>query len=214
MLDELPTLEFAATAVALALSLRALILLGKSSKLVRGEARIESARARDLVGAAVLASAVVYAVRVERASTWFLVASAVALLAQLLGYYLRSRAQKLPLARDARATPLTRNADEEDDDDEEEDEDEDANACPRCGGSDVVELTDSGRYLAGLSTLGRVSVEVCRTCGALSGQLENPGLLGVGAEHGTSSRKPELEAGSAKKADAASGPRSDEESDA
>lgn len=85
MLDELPSLEFAATAVAVVLALRS-IMLWRKVGLVRGRTRIESARARDLIGLAILVGALVYAVRVERASTWFLIAVGVAVVAQLLGF--------------------------------------------------------------------------------------------------------------------------------
>ncbi|HYJ11640.1 MAG TPA: hypothetical protein VEX18_21605, partial [Polyangiaceae bacterium] len=94
MLDELPSLELAATAVALVLSLRVFVLLGREKGLVRGRARVESARARDLVGLAILAGALVYAWRAGRATTWLLAASAIAIVAQLVGFYLRSSAGK------------------------------------------------------------------------------------------------------------------------
>ncbi len=52
MLDELPSLEIAATAVAIVLSLRAL-RLARSGPLDRRRARVENGRARDLGGLAV-----------------------------------------------------------------------------------------------------------------------------------------------------------------
>jgi hypothetical protein len=202
VLDEFPTLEFAATAVALVLLLRAAILLGKTSSLVGGEARIESARARDLVGAAVLASAVIYAVRVDRASTWFLIASGTALLAHCLGFYLRARARKLARRAPNPELPVTLSdlGDEDELDSDEEDDVEDEPAvCVRCGSSDALEVTDTTRYLGGLSALGPLSAVVCRNCGALSGQLEEPLLLGVGPEHGTRLRSPSSESNMAQK---------------
>jgi hypothetical protein len=169
MLDELPSLELAATAIALVLVLRALALLRRGSSPVRdGQARAESARARDLVGLAVLAGAVLYALRVQRASTWFLVASGVATLAQLLGFYLRSGTRKRAEA---------------------EDEDPPLSACASCGSTSLIELVDTQRLLSGLAAFGPLSATVCPACGALEGQVEDPARIPVGPEHGTALRQ-------------------------
>ena len=56
VLDELPSLEFAATAVALVLVLRAVQLSGKGAGLLRRRRRSVS-RARDLVGIVIIAGA-------------------------------------------------------------------------------------------------------------------------------------------------------------
>lgn len=178
MLDELPTLELAATAVALVLLLRAL-RLGGGAALVSRRSRVESARARDLVGLAILAGAIVYAVRIDRASTWFLVAVGVAIAAQLVGFYQRSRARPAP----ARPPSL------HDDPELSVDEDEDVYACPQCGHGTLVELEDTARLLPGLAALTPVSAFVCPSCGALSGQVEAPERIPVGEHHGTRLRQ-------------------------
>jgi hypothetical protein len=169
VLDELPSLELAASAVALVLVLRVLVLLRRGAGLSRGQARAESGRARDLIGLTVLAGALLYAVRVHHASTWLVVASGIAIVAQLVGFYLRSTARKSP-ARPA-------------------DEDDEPTTCPECGHGELIELVDTGKWLGGLSQATDVSALVCPNCGALSGQLEDPSRVPVGTEHGTALRR-------------------------
>jgi predicted RNA-binding Zn-ribbon protein involved in translation (DUF1610 family) len=180
VLDELPSLEFAATAVAGVLVLRALRLGGGAPMAVR-RSRVESARARDLIGLAILVGAIVYAVRMGRASTWFLVAIGVAIAAQVLGFYLRPRAEPGPAS--ARPPSL------HDDPELEIDEDEDVYACPQCGHGTLLELTDPSRLMGGLQALTPVSAFVCPSCGTLSGQVEDPARIPVGREHGTTLRQ-------------------------
>jgi hypothetical protein len=179
VLDELPSLELAATAVALVLLLRAFVLFGEGSGVLRGRERVESARARDLIGLAILVGAVVYAWRVQRASTWFLIASGVAIVAQLLGFYFRAarRAQPSPLPAGTTSSAELELGDEE------------LDFCPSCGHSALIELVDSERYLTGLSRLTAVSAAVCPNCGTLTGQLEDPARIPVGSEHGTALRQ-------------------------
>lgn len=187
MLDELPSLELAATAVALVLSLRVFVLLGREKGLVRGRARVESARARDLVGLAILAGALVYAWRAGRATTWLLVASALAIVAQLVGFYLRSSAGKQAGAGPGQSSASASEADDEgenDDGDESDDE-----HCPNCGNAALVELVDAARLLGGLNALTPVSAAVCPACGTLTGQVEDASRIPVGAEHGTALRQ-------------------------
>jgi hypothetical protein len=180
VLDELPSLELAATAVALVLLLRAFVLFGRGSGLLRGRERVESARARDLIGLAILVGAVAYAWGAQRASTWFVIASVVAIAAQLLGFYLRAAGQ-LPQSRQpnvADGSPTDLELGEED-----------LDICPSCGHGALVELLDSERYLAGLTQLTRVAAAVCPNCGALTGQVEDPASIPVGPEHGTALRQ-------------------------
>lgn len=177
MLDELPSLEFAATAVAIVLSLRALRLAG-STALDQRRSRVESGRARDLIGLAILAGAVVYALGVARASTWFLAASGVAIAAQLAGFFLRARSR--PSAGAAASPPSAP---------ELEIEDEELYACPVCGHATLIELDDPKPLLAGLSQLTPVSAVICPSCGALSGQVEDPGKIPIGPDHGTALRQ-------------------------
>jgi hypothetical protein len=177
MLDELPSLELAASAVALVLTLRVFVLLGREKGLVRGRARVESARARDLIGMAILVGALLYAWRAERASTWFLAASAIAIVAQLAGFYLRAAAGM----RAASAAGAAANADPEVEVDEAPDDDR----CPTCGNASMIELVDAPRLLGGLNQLTAVSAAVCPACGSLIGQVEDPSRIPVGSEHGT-----------------------------
>lgn len=184
MLDELPSLEFAATAVAIVLSWRAVVLARGGASLARRRRRLESARARDLIGLVILGGAALYAIAVERASTWFLVASGVAVAAQLVGFYFRAAAR----AR-AKAPPTIEvQAGGERDDDDEGDED-DVHACPRCGHGTLIELSDTGRLLGGLSALTPVVAWVCPHCGDLSGHVDDPAQIPIGAVHGTTLRQ-------------------------
>jgi hypothetical protein len=196
VLDELPSLELAATAVALALVLRVLVLLRRDGAgVLRGRSRVESARARDLVGLAILAGALVYAVRVDRASTWFSAAVGIAIVAQLLGFYLRSAARKrsavAPSGSPDAAAATGAEAQDAETDEEAEPGD---GACPVCGHAALIELLDTPRLLGGLSQLTPVSAVVCPSCGALSGEVEDPRRIPIGPEHGTALRRvPESE---------------------
>jgi ribosomal protein S27AE len=176
VLDELPSLEFAATAVALVLVLRAALLSRGGAGLLRRRTRVESGRARDLVGIAIMVAAVLYALRVQRASTWFLAAAAIAIVAQLAGFYFRAAAR----AR-ASAGPSV----EIDDMGEEEE----LHGCPMCGHGTLIDLDDAARLLGGLDALTPVTAAVCPNCGALSGQVDDPAAIPIGVEHGTSLRQ-------------------------
>jgi hypothetical protein len=177
VLDELPSLEIAATAVAVMLVWRVLQLSRGDGGLRRRRARVESARARDLVGIALLAGAVVYAIRVQRASTWFLVASGLAILAQLVGLYFRVSARA-----EAKADPTVELAEADDG------EDDEPQGCPSCGHGTLIEL-DAARLLGGLSQLTPVFAAVCPNCGALSGSVEDPTRIPIGEGHGTTLRE-------------------------
>jgi hypothetical protein len=157
--------------------LRVVVLLRRKGGLVRAQARIESARARDLVGLAILAGAIVYALRVERATTWFLAATGVAIVAQLLGFYLRTAARKQVAASGELPSGVGR---------EDEPEDE---ACATCGNPSLIELVDAPRLLTGLNQLTPVSAAVCPACGALTGQVEDASRIPVGPQHGTALRR-------------------------
>jgi hypothetical protein len=180
VLDELPSLEFAATAVALVLVLRAALLSRAGAAFFQRRARSDSGRARDLVGIVLIGGAVLYVIRVQRASTWFLVASGVAILAQVVGFLLRSLAR----AR-ASAGP---SVEVEDSDGEDGDIDE-LNGCSVCGHATLIELDDTARLLGGLSQLSPLSATVCPQCGALSGQVEDPSKIPIGESYGTSLRQ-------------------------
>lgn len=180
MLDELPTLELAATAVALVLALRVVVLLGRETGLVRGRARVESARARDLIGLVILAGALLYAWRAERATTWFLAAIGVAIVAQLLGFYLRASANKRAATTGAATSAATSGEDDDEPDDE---------RCPSCGNAALIELVDAERWLTGLQRATAVSAAVCPACGTLTGQVEDASRIPVGSEHGTALRQ-------------------------
>jgi hypothetical protein len=179
VLDELPSLEFAATAVALVLVLRAALLSRAGAALFRRRARNDSGRARDLVGLVLIGGAVLYAIRAQRASTWFLVASGVAIVAQLVGFFLRTVAR-------ARATAGPSIELEGGDDDGSDDE---LHGCPTCGHGTLIDLDDTARLLAGLSQLTPVTASVCPNCGALSGQVDDPTKIPIGESHGTSLRQ-------------------------
>lgn len=175
MLDELPSLEIAATAVAAVLAWRAFVLSRGGAGLMQRRRKVESARARDLIGLVFLGGAVLYALGSQRASTWFLVASGLAIVAQLLGFYFRAAAR-------ARASSGPTIELDEDFDDEE------LVGCPTCGHAKLIEL-DEAKLLGGLAALSAVSASVCPECGTLTGVVEAPQNIPIGAEHGTSLRQ-------------------------
>jgi predicted RNA-binding Zn-ribbon protein involved in translation (DUF1610 family) len=180
VLDELPSLELAATAVAAVLVLRA-VRLGGGGEPAGRRSRAESARARDLIGLAILAGAIAYAFGVGRASLWFLVAIGVAIAAQLASFYLRARGEPPP------TSPRLQSA--HDDPELEVDDEDEPWACPQCGHGTLVELEDTALLLAGLQALTPVVAFVCPSCGALSGQVEAPERIPVGEGHGTRLRQ-------------------------
>lgn len=180
MLDELPSLEFAATGVALVLVWRAVVLSRGGAGLLRKRRRVDSARGRDLVGLMILAGAVLYAWRAQRASTWFLTASGIAILAQLAGFYFRSAARA-----EAAADPSI----ELDSSIDNELDDGDLQACPSCGHAALIGLDDTARLLGGLSQLTAVTAWVCPHCGSLSGHVDDPARIPIGEQHGTSLRQ-------------------------
>jgi hypothetical protein len=173
VLDELPSLELAATFVAVVLLLRAVALSRGSRGLLFRRARVESGRARDLVGLVLIVGAALYAWGAQRASNWFLVACAVALLAQLAGFYWRSRASVKSDGQPDVEVEIG------------EDDDELLYACPSCGHAAVIEIDEPQKLLSGLSALTGVSLWVCPSCGAVSGQVEDPARIPIGSEHGT-----------------------------
>lgn len=176
MLDELPSLEFAATAVALVLVLRAALLSRGGGGLLRRRARIDSGRARDLVGVAIIAGALLYALRVQRASTWFLIACGIAIVAQLVGFYFRTAAHLRAAA--GPSVEIEEGGDEDE-----------LLGCPSCGNATLIELEEPGRLLGGLNALTPVTAVICPSCGALSGQVEEPSKIPIDEAHGTSLRK-------------------------
>lgn len=180
MLEEVPSLELAATAVTVVLLLRAFVLWRRVG-IMRGRQRVESARARDLIGVAILVGALVYAMRIDRASTWFLAMVGVAIVAQLLGFYWRS-------AAGAGATEPAQNGDAQREP-EVDFEDEELWGCPSCGHAEMIELDESSPLLAQLGAFTPVVAAICPSCGALSGHVDEPGKIPVGGAHGTSLRK-------------------------
>jgi predicted RNA-binding Zn-ribbon protein involved in translation (DUF1610 family) len=174
VLDELASLEFAASAVAVVLTLRVL-RLQSGAALDERRTRVESGRARDLIGLMILAGAIVYAFSAGRASTWFLAASGIAIAAQLAGFFLRAR----PRAGRPSAGQLAASAPEL------EIEDEELFACPQCGHGTLIELDDPEPLLGGLNQLTPVVAVICPSCGALSGQVDDPAKIPIDARHGT-----------------------------
>ncbi len=108
-----------------------------------------------------------------------MVASGTAIAAQLCGFYLRAR----PASPDPQASVTTAPSGPE-----LEVEDEDLYACPQCGHGTLIEIDDPAVLLGGLNRLTPVSAVICPSCGALSGQVEDPAQIPIGPEHGTSRR--------------------------
>jgi hypothetical protein len=170
-------LEIAATAVAAVLTWRAFVLSRGGAGLMQRRRKVESARARDLIGLVFLGGALLYVLGSQRASTWFLVASGLAVVAQLLGFYFRAAAR----ARATQGPTIEVELDDEIDD-------EDLLGCPTCGHAKLIEL-DETKLLGGLAALSAVSASVCPECGTLTGVVESPQNIPIGAEHGTSLRQ-------------------------
>jgi hypothetical protein len=179
VLEEVPSLELAATAVALVLILRAIVLWRRVG-VMRGRSRVESARARDLIGVAILVGALVYAMRMGRASPWFLVMLGAAIVAQLLGFYWRSAVGG---KTEAKAAPGTTPPEPEVDFEEEE-----LLGCSSCGHAELIELDETSPLLAPLAAFTPIIAAICPSCGALSGQLEEPKKIPIDAQQGTSLR--------------------------
>ena len=136
---------------------------------------VESARARDLIGLVLLGGAALYVLGTQRASLWFLVASGVAIVAQLVGFFFRAAAR----AR-AEQSPSVEV--------DEDSEDEELGSCPTCGHGKLIEL-DAAKLLGGLAALTAVSASVCPDCGTLTGAVERPENIPIGDEHGTTLRQ-------------------------
>lgn len=174
VLDELPSLEIVATAIFLLSTWRLLMLLRGGSGLLPRARRVESARARDIIGLLLLAGVLLYTWRVGRASLWLTLAAGGAIVAQLVGLYLRrARAAKTSTEQEAPAA-----ADDDDDDDA-------PVGCPSCGHARLIELSETSPLLASLARLTAVTAAICPRCGALSGQVEDPTQIPIGPEHGT-----------------------------
>jgi hypothetical protein len=179
VLEEVPSLELAATAVAVVLILRAIVLWRRVG-VMGGRRRVESARARDLIGVAILVGALVYAMRMGRASPWFLVMLGAAVVAQLLGFYWRSAASGKSAPNPGQgATPAEPEVDFED---------EDLLGCPSCGHAELIELDETSPLLAQLGSFTPVVAVICPSCGSLSGQVDDPKKIPIDAQHGTSLR--------------------------
>jgi hypothetical protein len=179
VLEEVPSLELAATAVAVVLILRAIVLWRRVG-VMRGRSRVESARARDLIGVAILVGALVYAMRMGRASSWFLLMVGAAIVAQLLGFYWRSAVSGKTASKPEGVTPPEPEVDFED---------EELLGCPSCGHAELIEIDESSPLVAQLGAFTPVVAAICPSCGALFGQVEQPEKVPIGAEHGTSLRK-------------------------
>lgn len=175
MLDELPSLEIVATAIFLLSTWRLLVLLRGGSGILQRARRVESARARDLIGLLLVAGVLLYTWRVGRASPWLSVAGAGAIVAQLLGLYLR-RARTSGSSSEREAPSRT---------DNDEDDEEGPVGCPSCGHARLIELSEASPLLASLARITPVTAAICPRCGALSGQVEDPAKIPIGAEHGT-----------------------------
>jgi hypothetical protein len=180
VLEEVPSLELAATAVTVVLILRAIVLWRRVG-VMRGRSRVESARARDLIGVAILVGALVYAMRMGRASSWFLLMVSAAIVAQLLGFYWRSAVSGKSETKANGGAAAT--------EPEVDFEDEELLGCSSCGHAELIELDESSPLLARLGSFTPVVAAICPSCGALSGQVEEPKKIPIDAEHGTSLRK-------------------------
>ena len=117
--------------------------------------------------------------KTRAASTWFLAACSLAVVAQLVGFYFRNVKPPRPAAEPSAPGSVV-NADSEDDDDD---------GCPNCGHATLIELDDAARLLGGLNAFTPVTAAVCPQCGALSGQVEDPAKIPLGDAHGTRLRK-------------------------
>jgi len=113
-----------------------------------------------------------------------LVASGVALLAQLLSFYFRATA----LARANAAPSIELDKSVELDSSIDNELDDELHACPSCGHANLIKLDDTARLMGGLSELTPVTAW-CAPLRCAQRLRRRPRPIPVGQEHGTSLRQ-------------------------
>lgn len=142
-------------------------------------ARLQSARARDLLVALVLSGAIFYAARSNLARTAFYALAGVGAALAAAGVVLRPRLLKLVerqsedlLQAALEAGDKTRGAG--------------ADPCPACGGVETV-VVDAPRAFGDRATaFGLQELRICRRCGYVQGSVNDPSRVPLGPDYGTS----------------------------
>ncbi len=143
-------------------------------------ARVQSARARDLLVALVMIGALFYAARAGMAQNplfyglaslgALLAASGFALRPGLVALVERESGRLVESALSAVGDPRELGIE----------------PCPNCGGSETV-IVDAARALGQASAkFGLTELRICRRCGYVQGSVAAPQAIPIGAEHGTS----------------------------
>ena len=150
-----------------------------ADELASFRARLQSARARDLLVALVLMGAIFYAARSGLGRPAFYVLAAGGAVLAASGVVLRPRLlhlverQSEALIEAALATSdKTRGLG--------------ADPCPSCGGAEAVVVDAPRVFGEPAAALGLQELRICRQCGYVQGSVSDPGSIPLGAEHGTS----------------------------
>jgi hypothetical protein len=152
-----------------------------NNELAAFRARVQSARARDLIVGVVLLGAVLYAASTDLGRPVFYALAGCGALLAFLGILLRAQLVKLvekqsqSLIEAALATAekgeKTRGVG--------------ADPCPSCGGAETI-VVDAERALGERAVaFGLQELRVCRACGYLQGSVSDPSRIPLGPEYGT-----------------------------
>lgn len=150
-----------------------------ADELAAFRARLQSARARDLLVALVLLGAVFYAVRAGLGHEVFYVLALGGALLAAAGVALRPSLIKLverqsdalieaALAAGDKLRGLG------------------ADPCPSCGGAETVVVDTARAFGEPAATFGLQELRICRRCGYVQGSVSDPSRIPLGPEHGTS----------------------------
>ncbi len=150
-----------------------------ADELAAFRARLQSARARDLLVALVLIGAMFYAARSGLGRDVFYVLASFGAALAVLGVALRPQLVKLvekqsealidaALAVGDKMRGLG------------------ADPCPSCGGAETVVVDAARAFGAPAATFGLQELRICRRCGYVQGSVSNPSRIPLGPEHGTS----------------------------
>ena len=150
-----------------------------ADELAAFRARLQSARARDLLVALVLIGAMFYAARSGLGRDVFYVLAAFGAALAASGVALRPQLVKLvekqsnalidaALAVGDKMRGVG------------------ADPCPSCGGGETVVVDATRAFGAPAKEFGLQELRICRRCGYVQGSVSDPGRIPLGPEHGTS----------------------------
>ena len=150
-----------------------------SEELGAFRARLQSARARDLLVALVLLGAIFYAARSGLGHTLFYVLAGGGAVLAAAGVVLRPRLlglvekQSEALIESALAVgDKLRGLG--------------VDPCPACGGAETLVIDAARAFGEPAQTFGLQELRICRRCGYVQGSVSDPSRIPLGPEHGTS----------------------------